>query len=82
MAPERNVRPVNRIDSYRIETAGTLADCAVCGSLTEARRTATDRALATGRLQLIWDFGAAMYVARVYPDSIFGRIPSVTVWTR
>lgn len=60
---------MNRIDSYRVETAGTLDDCATCGSLTEARRVASVRAAATGRLQLVWDVGAAMYVARIYPAS-------------
>ena len=59
---------MNRIDTYRVETAGTLDDCAICGSLAEARRVASVRVLATGRLQLVWDFGAAMYVARIYPD--------------
>jgi len=71
-----------RIDTYRVEHAGTLEDCAVYGTLAAAREAAERRAIATGVLQLVWDRGAAMYVARVYPDSLSGRIPSVTVWAR
>jgi hypothetical protein len=52
---------------YRVELAGTLDGCETFDALHDAEWAAHKRAYRTGRLHLVWDVGAAMYVARVYP---------------
>lgn len=55
--------------NYRVEHAGTLDDSECFYALHDAEHAAQRRSRETGRLQLIWHYGAAMYVARIYPAS-------------
>jgi hypothetical protein len=66
---------------YRVESAGTLDDCETFFALHEAEDAAQRRARQTGRLQLIWARGAAMYVARIRPEPGYSwSLPTAAGW--